>query len=176
MDKICCFCLSKAKNFKSQKKVGRKRGLHQKYLTQWRLPRGSPLLAVWAQAASWWGQQNHLEGTGSNPQAGRYSMPNMTGRPGHQTMDMNGGSSAPYLACTPCVPLLCTLFNKGGSTEDRRAFRLPGAGGDHFHCAVEPSPGQFRCRDMKNSPLPKEPGLRAARQTELMDVDVCKRL
>ena len=33
------------------------------------------------------------------------SMPNMTGRPGYSTMEMNGGSSAPYLACTPCVPL-----------------------------------------------------------------------
>ena len=33
------------------------------------------------------------------------SMPNMTGRPGHWTMEMDGGSSAPYLACTPCVPL-----------------------------------------------------------------------
>ena len=29
----------------------------------------------------------------------------MTGRPGYRTMEMNGGSSAPYLACTPCVPL-----------------------------------------------------------------------
>ena len=29
----------------------------------------------------------------------------MTGRPGHWTMEMNGGSSAPYLACTPCFPL-----------------------------------------------------------------------
>ena len=63
-------------------------------------------------------------------------MPNMTGRPGCRTMEMNGGSSAPHLARTPCVPLFCTLFNKGGS---RRAFRLPGAGGDHFHCTVEPS-------------------------------------
>ena len=33
-------------------------------------------------------------------------MPNMTGRPGHWTMEMNGGSSALYLACAPCVPLL----------------------------------------------------------------------
>ena len=32
-------------------------------------------------------------------------MPNMTGRPGYWTMEMNEGSSAPYLACTPCVPL-----------------------------------------------------------------------
>ena len=28
---------------------------------------------------------------------------------------MIGGSSAPYLACTPCVPLFCTLFNRGGT-------------------------------------------------------------
>ena len=55
---------------------------------------------------------------------------------------MNGGSSAPYLARTPRVPLLCTLlFTKGGS---RMAFRLPGEGGDHFHCAVGPSPGHIR--------------------------------
>ena len=32
------------------------------------------------------------------------SMPNMTGRPGYRTMEMNGGSSVPYLARTPCVP------------------------------------------------------------------------
>ena len=44
-------------------------------------------------------------------------------------MEMIGGSSAPHLACTPCVPLFCTLFNKGGNI---RAFRLPGAGGGSF--------------------------------------------
>ena len=43
----------------------------------------------------------------------------------------------------PLRSLVCTLFNKGGS---RGAFRLPGGGGDHFHCAVEPSPGHIRCR------------------------------
>ena len=43
----------------------------------------------------------------------------------------------------PLRSLVCTLFNKGGS---RGAFRLPGAGGDHFHCTVEPSPGHIRCR------------------------------
>ena len=32
-------------------------------------------------------------------------MPNMTGRLGYRTMEMNGGNSSPYLACTPCVPL-----------------------------------------------------------------------
>ena len=36
----------------------------------------------------------------------RRSMPNMIGRPGCQTTEMNGGSSASYLARTPCVPLL----------------------------------------------------------------------
>ena len=56
-------------------------------------------------------------------------MPNMTGRPGYRTMEMNGGSSKPYLARTPCVPLFSTLFNRGGN---RRAFRLPGAGGGSF--------------------------------------------
>ena len=71
------------------------------------------------------------------------SMPNMTGRPGYRTMEMIGGSSVSYLARTPCVPLFSTLFNRGGN---RSAFRLPGAGGDHFHCTVEPSPGHIRCR------------------------------
>ena len=35
----------------------------------------------------------------------------MTGRPGHRTMEMNGGSSASYLARTPCFPcfMLCLL-------------------------------------------------------------------
>ena len=32
------------------------------------------------------------------------SVPNVTGRPGYRTMEMNGGSSAPDLTCTPCVP------------------------------------------------------------------------
>ena len=72
-----------------------------------------------------------------------FSMPNMTGRPGCRTMEMIGGSSVSYLARTPCVPLSCTLFNKGGN---RKAFTLPGERGDHFHCAVEPSPGHIRCR------------------------------
>ena len=53
----------------------------------------------------------------------------MTGRPRHWTMEMNGGSSASYLARTPCVPFCCALFNRGGN---RRAFRLPGAGGGSF--------------------------------------------
>ena len=53
----------------------------------------------------------------------------MIERPGYRTMEMIGGSSAPYFACTPCVPLFCTLFNRGGN---RSAFRLPGAGGGSF--------------------------------------------
>ena len=59
---------------------------------------------------------------------------------------MNAGSSASYLACTPYVPVLCNLFNRDGN---RRAFKLPGEGGDHFHCAVEPSPGHIRCRSLE---------------------------
>ena len=30
-------------------------------------------------------------------------------------MEMIGGSSVSYLARTPCVPLFCTLFNRGGT-------------------------------------------------------------
>ena len=71
------------------------------------------------------------------------SMPNMTGRPGCWTMGMNGGSSESCLARTPRFPLFCALFNRGGN---RRAWRLPGEGRDHFHCTVEPSPGHIRCR------------------------------
>ena len=58
-----------------------------------------------------------------------FSMPNMTGRPGYRTMEMSGGSSAPYLACTPCVPLFCTSFNRGGN---RGAFSRLGTGGGSF--------------------------------------------
>ena len=35
------------------------------------------------------------------------------------------------------------LLNRGGN---RRAFILPGEGGDHFHCTVETSPGHIWCR------------------------------
>ena len=73
----------------------------------------------------------------------------MTGRPGRQTMETIGGSSVTYLARTPCVPLFSTSFNRGGN---RRAFRLPGEGGDHFHCTVEPSPSHIRCRISPPSP------------------------
>ena len=68
-------------------------------------------------------------GGGGQKKTNKYSMPNVTGRPGYRTMEMIGGSSAPYLARTPCVLLLSTLFNRGGN---RRAFRLPGAGGGSF--------------------------------------------
>ena len=66
----------------------------------------------------------------------------MTGRPGYRTMEMNGGSSVSYLARTPCVPSFCALFTKGGK---KGACRLPGEGGDHFHCTVEPSSGHIWC-------------------------------
>ena len=56
---------------------------------------------------------------------------------------MNGGSSVSYLACTPCVPLFCISFNRGGN---RRVSRLAGEGGDHFHCTMEPSSRHIRCQ------------------------------
>ena len=50
------------------------------------------------------------------------SMPNLTGRPGCWTMDMSGGSSASYLARTPCVPLFCTSLN-GMETEGMLGYQ-----------------------------------------------------
>ena len=44
------------------------------------------------------------------------SMPNMTGRPGHRTMEMIGGSSAPYLACTPFLSAQTQFFQTQFST------------------------------------------------------------
>ena len=78
----------------------------------------------------------------------------MTGRPGHRTMEMNGGSSAPYLARTPCVPSFSTLFNRGGN---RRAFRLPGAGGGSF-----PLYGGTFARSYSVSSKTKGPGEKGA--------------
>ena len=44
----------------------------------------------------------------------------------------------------PLRPLVLYFFVfRGGN---RRTFRLPGEGGDHFHCTVEPSPGHIQCR------------------------------
>ena len=75
------------------------------------------------------------------------AMPNMTGRPGHRTMEMNGGSSVPYVARTPCVPLFSTLFFIGVETEGLLDYQ--GRAGDHYHCTVEPSPGHIRCRGLR---------------------------
>ena len=73
----------------------------------------------------------------------RKSMPNMTGRPGYRTMEIEWRKFRAVPRSYPLRSLFCTLFTKGGN---RRVFRLPGAGGDHFHCTVEPSPGHIRCR------------------------------
>ena len=64
----------------------------------------------------------------------------MTGRPGYRTMEMIGGSSAPYLACTPCF-VLCLI-----GVETEALLDYQGRAGDHFHCTVKPSPGHIRCR------------------------------
>ena len=40
---------------------------------------------------------------------------------GSQNNGMNGGSSASYLARTPCIPLFCTLFNRGGPSSSLEA-------------------------------------------------------
>ena len=67
----------------------------------------------------------------------------MTGRPGYRTMEMNGGTSAPYLARTPCVPLFVHYLMR---VETEGLLDYQGRAEDHFHCTVEPSPGHIRCR------------------------------
>ena len=56
-------------------------------------------------------------------------------------MEMNGGSSAPYLARTPCVPQCFLHCLIGVETEGLLDYQ--GQAGDHFHCTVEPSPGHI---------------------------------
>ena len=68
------------------------------------------------------------------------SMPNMTGRPGYRTMEMNGGSSAPYLARTPCIPLFVHCLIR---VEAEGLLDYQGRAGDHFYCTVEPSLGHI---------------------------------
>ena len=74
-------------------------------------------------------------------------MPNMTGRPGCRTMEWREEVPRRISLAPFAFPFLCTWFNRGGS---RRAFRLPGEGGDHIYCTVEPLPGHSRCRKMRN--------------------------
>ena len=70
-------------------------------------------------------------------------------------MEMNGGSSTPYLARTPCVPLCFVLRLIGVETEGVLDYQ--GRAGDHFHCTVEPSPGHIRRRlEGVDSPLSRD--------------------
>ena len=48
----------------------------------------------------------------------------------------------------PSHPLICAYFDRAGNKE---RFRLPGAGGEHFHCTVDPSPGHIRCRNCSDN-------------------------
>ena len=67
-----------------------------------------------------------------------WSGTDMTGRPGYRTMEMNGGSSASHLTCTPCVPLFVHCLIRVETELDYQ-----GRAGDHFHCTVEPSPRSY---------------------------------
>ena len=82
-------------------------------------------------------------------------MLNMAGRPGCGTMGKNGGSSAWCLACTPGVPLFCTLFNRGGKIK---AVRLPVNSGPTPHKPVyKPHVGPRFVVDLSVSPCAKQP-------------------
>ena len=58
-------------------------------------------------------------------------------------MEMIGGSSAPYLLVPLAFP--CFVLRLIG-VETAGLLDYQGRAGDHFHCAVEPSPGHIRCR------------------------------
>ena len=59
----------------------------------------------------------------------------MTGQRGVRTIEMNGGSTASYLArARPLRPCVFSLFEK---VWKQRGFRLPGATWDHFRCAQQ---------------------------------------
>ena len=77
----------------------------------------------------------------------------MTGRPGYRTMEMIGGSSASYLARTPCVPLFSTCLVR---LETEGLLDYEGRAGHHFHCTVEPSPGHIRCREIRQKRTKKQ--------------------
>ena len=65
----------------------------------------------------------------------------------------NGGKSESHLARTPCVPLFCTLLNRGG--KRRVFFDYQGRAGDHFHCTLERSPGHIQCRPPRREGFPQ---------------------
>ena len=71
------------------------------------------------------------------------SMPNMTGRPGAGQWKRMEEVPRRVPRSHPSRPLVLHFVFRGGN---RGAFRLPGEGGDHFHCTVEPSPSHIRCR------------------------------
>ena len=53
---------------------------------------------------------------------------------------MIGGRASLAPLASPCL-VLCSI-----GVETEGVFRLPGEGGDHVHCMVEPSPGHIQCR------------------------------
>ena len=65
----------------------------------------------------------------------------MTARSGDETMEMNGGSAVPYLACTPYVPSFLLLF----IGLENGASGLPGETWDRFRCTVESLPCHIQC-------------------------------
>ena len=59
----------------------------------------------------------------------------------------------------PGVPLFLHCLIR---VETEGLVRLPGAGGDHFHCTVEPSPSHIRCRLLSYSEFFRVQGVLAS--------------
>ena len=74
-----------------------------------------------------------------------FSMPNMTGRPGYRTRPGRWMEEVPRRTSLALLPSPCfVLCLIGVGTGELLDYQ--GRVGDHFHCAVEPSPGHIRCR------------------------------
>ena len=75
-------------------------------------------------------------------EATQQSDPKVTPKVTCLTMEMNGGSSAPHLACTPCVPLFVHCLIR---VEAEGLLDYQGRAGI---VSMEPSPGHIRCRTL----------------------------
>ena len=62
----------------------------------------------------------------------------------------NQGNIGPKSSWEPPFPGILVFFSCAvflppiHRTGNKERFRLPGAGGEHFHCTVDPSPGHIR--------------------------------
>ena len=101
----------------------------------------------------------------------------MTGRPGYRTMETIGGSSAPYLARTPCIPLVLYFVLIG--LETKNVLDYQGRAGDHArYCdtiAAIPHIARYFLREVSSPPkwCDTPPFVPSLAQAHLRDTPFC---